>query len=253
MLQAFIDESGKGDPDLLVLGGYVSSADSWQRFNNEWQRVLDMKSPHYRQLEYFKMAEMASEADRERCAWFHSVIENHAMAAISYTISTRQLKREVARMFPEEPDMQRALSNPWHFAVHVLIRGYAENRKNVNLPEGPIDLTFDDVLHEKGVVVDNWEQYKAINPDIAHLMGSVPQFKSDKEVLPLQAADLFAWWVREWQKGGALKGADIYKCEFPWPRKRPLIWTHILTDKYQIRARLREIRDARRWRVVARA
>ncbi len=71
---------GRGDGRVFVLAGYISSLERWGDFSNEWQRLLDMRSPHYRHLAYFKMSEMRSEAERERCAWFYKVIEKHAQS-----------------------------------------------------------------------------------------------------------------------------------------------------------------------------
>jgi hypothetical protein len=37
MLQAYIDESGTGDPTALILAGYVARADTWKKFSQEWK------------------------------------------------------------------------------------------------------------------------------------------------------------------------------------------------------------------------
>jgi hypothetical protein len=41
MLQAFVDASGKGDPSILVVAGYVAQADEWVRFSQAWKEKLD--------------------------------------------------------------------------------------------------------------------------------------------------------------------------------------------------------------------
>jgi hypothetical protein len=240
MLQACMDESGQGDPDLFVLAGYVSTTERWAAFSDEWQKLLDHRDPeHFRALEYFKMSEMQSERDRERCRWFHNVIEEYALGAISYTISTKVLRHEVERMFTE-PEWRHGLSNPWAFATSALLPVYARNRQAINLPEGPIDFVFDD-RSDKKIIIENWDRFKSNNPDCANLMGATPIFRSDREYLPLQAADLFAWWVRHWQLDG-IKGNEISQCEFPWPRTTPMPWSHVVSHREQIRDRLREIR-----------
>jgi len=243
MLQAYIDDSAKGSPDLFVLAGYVSTAERWAAFSDEWQRLLDYRSDHYRKLDYFKMNEMVSERDRERCAWFHKVIEKYALAAISYTISTKDLKRLVTRMFTDTKT-RAELSNPWHYAVSAMLWGYASNRHNVpSLPQAePIEFIFDEAT-EKWLLAQAWEQFKALNPKEAPLMGPMPVFRSDLEYLPLQAADMFAWWVRHWQRN-RLMGAEIYQCQYSWPRESQMPWTHIATTKEHISRRLREIRNS---------
>jgi hypothetical protein len=59
-LQAYVDASGKGDPHLLVIAGYIASADAWELFAAEWQKRLN--EAH---LPYFKMNEMFA-ASRDR-------------------------------------------------------------------------------------------------------------------------------------------------------------------------------------------
>jgi hypothetical protein len=243
MLRAFIDDSARGDPDLFVLAGYVSTVEGWEAFGREWQRVLDMRSPHYRQLEYFKMTEMSSPADRERCAWFHKVIEDHALAAISVTISTKELRRQVNRMV-HDPSLAEKLYNPWHYAVASLIWNYAKFKPKA-LPDGPVKFIFDRAITERRMVWEAWEGFLAANAEYAHVMGSLPRFEDDKDFPPLQAADLLAWWVRHWQLDGP-KAKGIYKCEFPWPRTRPdMPWTHVDISRPHIRAKIREIRTLR--------
>ena len=53
MLQAYIDDSGNGDPPVYVLAGFVASSDEWEIFTDEWQALLDAPP----RLEYFKMKE----------------------------------------------------------------------------------------------------------------------------------------------------------------------------------------------------
>jgi hypothetical protein len=105
MLQVCLDESGKGDPDVFVIAGYVSTTELWAKFSDEWQELLDHDSKYYRKLEYFKMAEMSSVGDRERCQWFYNVIAEYALAAVSFTISTKTLKHEINRMFGNPKDV----------------------------------------------------------------------------------------------------------------------------------------------------
>jgi hypothetical protein len=244
MLEAYVDDSANGDPNLFVLAGFVSSADRWLSFSKAWQKLIDHRSEHYRKLDYFKMEEMSSARDRERCAWFHKVIEDHAVAAVSLTISTHELRRQVDRMF-DDPMMRKGLGNPWHFAVSAIIRDYAINRPNITLPAGPVNFIFDQALNERRLVWNAWDAFLGANPQYAPLMGSMPRFEDDKEVLPLQAADMFAWWVRHWQLDGLKEGA-IYQCQFPWPRNRSdMPWTHIHIGRSEIRRRLREIRAAK--------
>jgi hypothetical protein len=241
VLQICLDESGKGDPDLFVIAGYVSTTERWAAFADEWQKLLDHDSRHYRKLEYFKMAEMTSKGDRERCRWFYNVIEEHALAAVSFALSTKELTRQVRRMF-NNPKDAGVLANPWHFVSHLMIPEFVRGMESLGLPPGPVDFVFDDVS-EKENVLSSWKDFKAAFPEEAKMIPGPPIFRSDMDYLPLQAADLLAWWVRHWQVDG-LKGGDIYNCEFAWPRSRTLIWRHMGIDRLNIRKRLAMARRA---------
>jgi hypothetical protein len=54
MLQAFVDASGKGDPNVLVVAGYVARADEWARFSQAWKEKIDQAG-----LRRFKITEMS--------------------------------------------------------------------------------------------------------------------------------------------------------------------------------------------------
>lgn len=239
MLQAYIDDSARGDEDLFVLAGFVSTTEKWAAFSDEWQRLLDHRSRYYRKLEYFKMSEMTSAADRERCEWFYRIIEDHVLGALSVTIPTKELRRQVNRRF-DDPKWRERLGNPWHHAVGSLVNAYATRRRmwNLDLPREPVDFVFDETGDKRGLI-DGWDRLKELNPENAHLMGATPVFRDDKEYLPLQAADMLAWWVRHWQKDGIK--LHVQQCEFPWPRKKSLEWFHVIMRRDDIRARLRQL------------
>jgi Protein of unknown function (DUF3800) len=230
VLQLCLDESGKGDPDLMVMAGYLSTTEKWGQFSDEWQKHLDYDSAHYRKLEYFKMAEMTSNRDRERCAWFYRVIENHAMMAVSFTISIKDLKREIEAL--PNPEEAGYFANPWYFAALSLIPVFIENMPTFGLT-GPIDFVFDE-LSDKTQILSSWDAFKVNYPQHASMVAGTPIFRPDHKYVPLQAADLLAWWVRHWQVDG-LKRREIYQCEFPWKVHTPIFWNHISAGQKEIR------------------
>jgi hypothetical protein len=52
-LQAFIDDSGRGQHPAFVLAGWIASPEQWAEFSDEWKRVLH-QSPR---IEFFKMGQ----------------------------------------------------------------------------------------------------------------------------------------------------------------------------------------------------
>jgi hypothetical protein len=87
----------------------------------------------------------------------------------------------------------------------------------LNLHE-PIDFIFDEDS-EKTKIPRGWELMKdAARDDIRSLMGDMPIFRDDEKTMPLQAADLYAWWAFKWQREGVKNWAT--DLPFPWPKNR---------------------------------
>jgi hypothetical protein len=90
----------------------------------------------------------------------------------------------------------------------------------------PVDYVFDE-KGDAGAEALLWYSATkdAQQPDIRNLMGSTPVFKSDEEVLPLQAADLVAWRYRRLLEGreddpelaATMRLDEIVHGEFPMP------------------------------------
>src|SRR5205814_2744842 len=88
-LQAYVDGSGSGDPQFLILAGYVASSETWQSFSQQWKEQLD-----HARLGRFKMNEMVRRP--EIAAYFYRLIEDHdILAAISFVIDTAALTRVI--------------------------------------------------------------------------------------------------------------------------------------------------------------
>lgn len=55
VLQFWLDDSGKGQPPVFVLAGYVARVEQWNAFADEWQIFLNQNP----RLEYIKGYEAA--------------------------------------------------------------------------------------------------------------------------------------------------------------------------------------------------
>ena len=83
----------------------------------------------------------------------------------------------------------------------------------------PIDFIFDNQVMEKGKIMDAWDWFKNDMKADKDLIGSDPSFLDDITFLPLQAADLIAWWIR---KMASEKSDNAQRIEFPWVAKRQI-------------------------------
>src|SRR6185437_369377 len=90
-LQAFIDDSAEAG-QVLVLAGYISSADDWRVFSDEWQKRLDHAG-----WKRFKMSEVATGGPErmEIAGWFYRAIEEHVQAYIAVAVDIPALRRAV--------------------------------------------------------------------------------------------------------------------------------------------------------------
>jgi Protein of unknown function (DUF3800) len=203
VLRGYIDDSGNWEHSpIMVLGGWIAPVSAWLSFRSDWQAMLDMPP----RIKYFKMNEAATLSGQfdhwsqqradERVALAYKTIEQHIPFQVSCIIHLEPFYRIYT------PIMGSAI-NPFYLAFSSIISDVAYHQRTHGIYE-PIDFVFDDQVMEQGKIIDAWELLKpALRPDTRHLIGSVPAFLDDKKFLPLQAADLLAWWVRKMVEGSA--------------------------------------------------
>jgi hypothetical protein len=173
--------------------------------------------------QYFKMKEMKH--DLERSGWFYSVIEKHVTAGVSCILSVSGLIKAV-REFPWPSWLHnvKVLENPYYSAFKAITDKLAQHQTQLNLTE-PVDFIFDNEA-EKDQCIGMWDELRQNSrEDIRLFMGDTPIYRDDKTTLPLQAADLYAYWVREWNLNGIRDGVE--KLKFPWPVERDVPRLHM--------------------------
>jgi hypothetical protein len=216
IIQAFLDDSGMGQAPASVIGGFVSTSERWAAFSLEWQQALDMRPS----ISYFKMKEANalrgefkgwSTARRdERIALLFSIIERHAMFGVSSAIH-HEMYNAIFR--GKLTKSLASLEYPYFMLFHGVVTCIAQYlAKSGN---EPIDFIFDTQPDQKKKMLEGWELFVSVSGD-AHraLIRKPPTFRDDKRVLPLQAADLHAWWVRK-MCDSYLRGRPERKPPFP--------------------------------------
>lgn len=217
--KGFFDGSGTGSPDFYIMAGYVAPAESWATFSIEWQELLDMR-PH---LEAFKMSDMAQSEERlERASWFYRLIERHVSAAVSCVIPVQPMLRAFESIeWPNYISPLDGLKNPYFFGIKGLTSFLIRNQKALGIDE-PIDFIFDTEAisaHVQG----GWDYLKLqYNAEERALLGDPPSYRNDIKTMPLQAADLYAWWVRKWALEGDSE-SGVRDLKFPWKVDRMMI------------------------------
>lgn len=217
MMQAYIDASAKGDPRILVLAGYIAPADLWIEFSYEWKARLDHAG-----LKYFKMNEMSSRP--EVAGHFYRVIEETGVpAAITVIIRTDEMRQVLRSLdWPRTIKDDVDLENPYYFGFKAVSNMLVQRQHELGIIE-PIDLIFDEES-EKIRTLIGWDLMKlSATPEQRALMGDA-NYKNDERVLPLQAADLLAWWIRKWELEGV--STDVPRLPFPWEMNKGIPRLH---------------------------
>lgn len=256
VLQAFIDES-EGENGTFVLAGYVATAEAWAKFSRDWERMLPTQGT-LREKEnkyHFKMTEMAAIPERlKRVPGFLRVIEEHATCALSVRLNRHEVERATKRIgvsgaFPRGRIEWDYIKNPFTLSFKVLLDLFHHSKVKFGgvIPvDQPVDFIFDD-RSEKRMIRKIWDEYLESRPaDVRRLYGQEPRFLYDQQFLPLQAADFWAWWVREWDEAGVLVDRLQDRHTWPWPRGErdfPKYHIDITEDKlvWELKRMLREM------------
>jgi hypothetical protein len=209
--QAFIDESISADE--FVLAGHIGTPENLATFAREWESLLPKFGTLAENGKYhFKMSEMAESDERmKRVPVFYKLIEDNVISSVSYRINLIDFARAQERVHAIASRFNWNIhfglwASPHFFAFRGLLDKFHEEREKFQskLPlDQKIDFIFDDRT-EKGPILKAWDEHLEVKEEhVRAYYGATPRFENDQQVLPLQAADLWAWWVREWYEEDA--------------------------------------------------
>lgn len=221
MLKAYIDDSNMGQGHIAVLGGWLAPARTWAAFIPDWEAVLRMRPA----ISYFKWHEYRGRTGEfagiseplatEKLMLLVKVIEDHGVMGTTSVISN-DLHSQI---FGQNAD--RIVRNPYFLSFYSVVVQFVEYAAT-EYPGERIDFIFDTQPGQMESAVGSWERLKEVTPEnLKSFIGNV-SFNDDKDVLPLQAADLSAGWTRE-QADAFLRGEDSPEPfgEMPDQKSRP--------------------------------
>ena len=213
VFQAYIDDSYTPD-GAFVLAGYVASAAAWAQFSKAWEELLPTLPRSARGKSgkpRFKMAEMQRFLDR--IPPFYKVIEDHALLSVSCKLDMAALERAKQHIWSDNTTLVWGPpSDPFWVAFSMLVTKFHEIRYEYQsivdrIPlDKKVDFYFDEHSGGATQMAMDWEDgyVNRAAPGIRALYGAMPRFESDECFMPLQAADFWAWWVREGYENGTL-------------------------------------------------
>jgi hypothetical protein len=203
MLKCFVDDSGSHPrPDgKYVLAGYIMQEPRWEDFAEKWQAKLDQDP----KIDYFHMADAHSgdgpfrdirlEFREFKVAALANVIRDVFPPALAFFMSWESYNRII------RGKVDPRLDNPYAVLFFKIMAGVSEIQKRYDAAGGfgfhPVDFIFDN-QGVAGLQCLDW--YYALRDRVPEpdrtIIANDPQFKDDRQLLPLQAADMLAWHIR---------------------------------------------------------
>ncbi len=194
MIQAYVDESGgKGQGPVFVFSALIAEAEQWADFSDRWSAALEM-SP---KIAYFKMSEafvcggqFYKFSDEERNAKLLSlcrILNDSRLTEFSF-LSDLAVFQQGWGSLEVKP-----FADPYFFPFHATIGAVGYEALARNTTERC------EIFFDQNVIFG--PRAKAWYPVIWQIAEDIlrpvlpiePLFRDDKEVLPLQGADLTAW------------------------------------------------------------
>jgi len=204
LLQAYADDSASevGDKRLFI-AGYLNRADRWTHFCDAWNKELSAAPD----IQYLKMAEAnhlsgqftgwTIKARQEKLLGFVRVIQHFKPQSFEFSVSRDHYFKLV------KPNAPRGISNPHFPCVLSVVMGLAQFCAENKHPT-PVEFIFDkqdEVEAEFRLFFSH--MIKDLPVKARRLISGAPRFECDREIVPLQAADMLAWHLRRHHEGHA--------------------------------------------------
>ncbi len=214
VLQIFIDDSGSSPNDkYFVLGGLAASANQWLLFSEEWKSALSQPPG----ISYFKTSEANAMRGEFGHGWNRRLIDQKVdeLAQIAtryaqYCVHSVIRWSDYVKFFGDfkkhyQGEQFKEWANPYFLCMYALAACLTRYSK-----KNHIDPIWKIVVDEHGSIgrIAN-DVFAAIRePAIHQALGGIPSFDDDRKVLPLQAADLYAWHLHDFCVRNGLKDRD---------------------------------------------
>ncbi len=212
-LKAFFDDSGSdAQSPIFVVGGYISTVEMWSRLSEEWCRIVAREG-----FSFFHMTDAESgngefrylKGDVARrhalIREFASLVENHTLCGIGAGLSRPTWDKTVAMAIAAEPGLIRKVGVPYEILFTQIFRGVREQCERYGASPAETEIVF---AKQAGMESRSKRMAKSVC-DFAGF--PEPTFGEMVELPPLQAADMFAWWLRRSLKDKSASIADRHQ------------------------------------------
>ncbi|MGA3100272.1 MAG: DUF3800 domain-containing protein [Terracidiphilus sp.] len=219
MLKLYVDDSGSdpNDDGLFVLYGYLMEEKRWEDFAERWDAQL--KRPDFFPIDYCRMAD--AEEGTGPFVGIDRVFRNRKVMDLAQVIreclptaiGCKMTWKSYNEIVKGKVDSR--LDNPYAILFFMVMRSVTdlqikmldeiteEAREQVKKEQGieiavkPVEFIFDDQGPAGLQCLQWWGSLKGrVGPPHSIVLANTPQFKDDRQLVSLQAADMLAWHIR---------------------------------------------------------
>lgn len=188
ILRAYIDDSY--DNHVFVLGGYVGTTQQFERMADEWMDALKAFGflPELHMAEFWQRF---GEKSKERLEPFISIAERNSLYEVSAFLDMKDFQR-VCDIY----GMTGMDADPYYAILNLFTSGFSKAMLDGGIHE-KVDLVFDRQSQKKRVL-KAWDAFiETAPPAQRNFIRGEPRYEDSEEFMPLQAADMLAWWARK--------------------------------------------------------
>jgi Protein of unknown function (DUF3800) len=195
----YFDDSGTSPQNpIAVVGGWISPAEQWKKFEREWTRIQEAEGFHV-----LHMADFMFGSSRTEFGNWNNLKKNRVIRALRKIIQAHCVYGFGFSVHKQDYDEivsgdVRAKCGRFHYTWAVrMVLGKLERWRQDNLVREPIQYVFDR-MSEGRYEIDKVFADAENTGDAFNRYGIYPgcySFQDKSDVLPLQAADLIAWLV----------------------------------------------------------
>jgi hypothetical protein len=194
MLWAYFDESGEHDPVTghlvrLTVGGWIASCEAWQRFDEQWQNVLEAEG-----ISMFHMADFEAYENEftEEKGWTserHRRVLNQLIDIIAPIQNGLSFTNAVTAIRPNKHFTDTYETNLVDCLLHLASKGAQKYDEKISV----VFAKHNDYRHPR--ILKIFEFMNMEDPRLGTLAVSDPI-----DVRPLQAADIVAYEMQQFNR-----------------------------------------------------
>jgi hypothetical protein len=198
------NEPNSGGQGCCVVAGYLTDATIWKQVSDAWRLVLDGPP----KIEYFRMREYVNlcNGKHEEAGQFRGMSRVDADDKFDALVSILEaFGKDLGCIestttwdmfnYATTEEWRKIFKSPYSLCLIGILKGCRDLMDRIG-GFAPVDFTFDEQSGLDLLFHELWKPLKAtVSPEYTKLMYKIG-FADDRQLIPIQCADLLAWHVR---------------------------------------------------------